>query len=56
MRAGDFQHAGIQIDAGHQSCRADLLRRETRHNPGATGHIEHPLPRPEGNRRQQTFR
>jgi hypothetical protein len=56
MRTGDFQHAGIQIDAGYQAGRADLLRRETRHNPGATGHIEHPLPSLEGNRRQKKFR
>jgi hypothetical protein len=56
MRSGDLQHAGIQVDAGDQACRADLLRREARHNPGATGHIEHPFPRPEGNRRQKKFR
>jgi len=56
MRSGDLQHAGIQVDACHQACPADLLCREARHNTRATGHIKHPLPHPEGNRRQQEFR
>jgi hypothetical protein len=56
LGACGLDHRRIEINPHHVPRGADPLRRESRHDPGPTGDIQHTFPRVQGGAGQELLR